>query len=107
MFKCIFNHPAEGREGGEHLLQLQQGNQMAGEHALTLRTVAASSGWNEPVLSTLFRRGLRKEVQVQLACRDDNLTLTVWLTSSGSVGIYIASLPPLASVWAQSLNSWR
>jgi hypothetical protein len=22
LFKCIFDHPAKGREGGEHLLQL-------------------------------------------------------------------------------------
>ena len=66
---------SHGGQGGKCLLQLQQGNQMAAEYALTFWTVAASSGWNEPALRTLFRRGLRKEVQKELACRDDNLTL--------------------------------
>lgn len=44
-------------------------------YALTFRTVAASSGWNEPALRSLFRRGLREEVQMELACRDDKLSL--------------------------------
>jgi hypothetical protein len=57
----IFDHPLEGREGVEHLLQLWQEDQTAAEYALTFRTVAASSGWNEPALRTLFRRGLREE----------------------------------------------
>lgn len=74
-FKCIFDHPPEGRERGERLLQLRQGDQTATEYALTFWTVAASSGWNEPALRTLFRRGLCEEVQTELACRDDNLTL--------------------------------
>lgn len=75
LFKCIFDHPAEGREEVECLLQLQQGNQTAAEYPLTFRTVAASSGWNEPALRTLFRRGLCEKVQTELACRDDNLIL--------------------------------
>lgn len=75
LFKCIFDHPAEGREGGECLLQLQQGNQTAAEYPLTFWTVAASCGWNEPALRTLFRRGLCEKVQTELACRDDNLIL--------------------------------
>ena len=67
LLKKMFDHPAEGREAGKGLLQLHQGNQMAADYTLTFRTVAASSGWNEPVLSTLFRRGLPEEVQTELA----------------------------------------
>lgn len=37
-------------------------------HRRAERTVAASSGWNDPALCTLFRRGLRKEVQTEMAC---------------------------------------
>lgn len=77
LFRGIFDRPPEGREGGECLLQLRQNDQTAAEYVLTFRTVAASSQWNEPVLRTLFRRGLRKEVQTELACRDDNLSLDV------------------------------
>jgi hypothetical protein len=75
LFKCIFNHSPEGLEGGECLLQLRQGNQTAAEYAFTFQTVAASSRWNEPTLRTLFRRGLREEVQTELACQDDKLSL--------------------------------
>jgi hypothetical protein len=35
--------------------------------ALTFWTVAASNVWNEPVLCTLFRRGLHEEVQHSVA----------------------------------------
>ena len=75
LFKCIFDHPPDGREVGERLLQLRQGVQTAAGYTLTFQTVAASSGRNEPALRTLFRRGLCEEVQMELACRDDNLSL--------------------------------
>eukprot|EP00063_Salmo_salar_P039830 XP_014014665.1 PREDICTED: uncharacterized protein LOC106579344 [Salmo salar] len=75
LFRGIFDHPPEGRVGGERLLPLLQYDQTAAEYALTFQTVAASSGWNEPALHTLFRRGLREEVHMELACRYDNLSL--------------------------------
>jgi hypothetical protein len=73
LFKCIFNHPKEGRDGGELLLQLWQGYPAADEYALSFQTVKAASRWNEPALRKLFRRGMCEEVQTELACRDDNL----------------------------------
>ena len=96
----IFDHPAEGRGGGECLLQLQQGIRTTAEYALT---VAASSGSNEPVFRTLFRSGLCEEVQMELACRETTSHWThslrwpsTWITFSGSVRILITSLPPFA-----------
>jgi hypothetical protein len=71
LFRVVFDYPPEVRQGGEQLLQLQQGARTAAEYALTFQTVAASSGWNEPALHTLFWGGLCKEVQTELACRDD------------------------------------
>ena len=73
LFREVFDHPPEGREEGEHLWQ-------DGQYALTLWTVAVSSGWNEPALRTLLRRGLRKDVQTELACRDDTLSLDALIT---------------------------
>ena len=59
LFRGIFVHPLEGREGGERLLQLRQVDQtVAVEYVITFRTVAVSSGWNELALRTLFRRGM-------------------------------------------------
>lgn len=70
----------EGREGGE--IVLQQGAQTSAEYALTFRTVVSSSGWNEPVLCTLFCSGLREEIQI---------------TFFRSVGVHFATrLPRLA-----------
>jgi hypothetical protein len=63
LFGGVFDHPLEGREGSESLLQLRQE-----EQTLMFRKVATSSGWNDPVLPTLFRRGLREEVQTLLRC---------------------------------------
>ena len=50
-----FDHPPEGREVDECLIQLRQDGQTAAEYA-PFRTVAESSGWNEPAFHTLFRR---------------------------------------------------
>lgn len=35
LFRVVFDHPPEGREGGERLLPLRQGAQTAAEYALT------------------------------------------------------------------------
>jgi hypothetical protein len=107
LFKCIFDHPA-GREGGERLLQIQQGNQTAAEYAFTFRTVAASSGWKELALSTLFRKDLREEVQTELVCRDDNLTLDALIAPLGaSASPSLLSLLRQVILRDQSLNPWR
>jgi hypothetical protein len=62
LFRGVFDHPSEGRDGCEHLRDLWQEDQTPAEYTLTFRTVAASSGWNEPALRTLLRRGLREEM---------------------------------------------
>ncbi|KAK6327604.1 hypothetical protein J4Q44_G00032490 [Coregonus suidteri] len=72
----------EGREGGECLPQLRQDGQTAAEYTLTFRTVPAFSGRNEPALRTSFRRGLHEEVQTELACRNDTLSLDALFTRS-------------------------
>ena len=60
---------------GECLLQLCQGARTALVFALEFQTIAAFTRWNELALVTVFRNGLREEVQLELACRDDNLSL--------------------------------
>ena len=75
LFHSVFDHPVEGREGGESVPRLRQGDRTASEFALEFRSIVASTGWNELSLVTVFRSGLRKEVQLELACHDDNLSL--------------------------------
>ena len=71
LFLSVFYHPVEE---GECLLRLHQGSSTASEFALEVRTIAASTGWNESALIIVFRSGLREEVQLELTCRDDNLS---------------------------------
>uniref|UniRef100_A0A3B1JLN1 ribonuclease H n=1 Tax=Astyanax mexicanus TaxID=7994 RepID=A0A3B1JLN1_ASTMX len=75
LFRSVFDNPPDGKEGGEKLLKIRQGGRTAAEYALEFRTVAAASGWNDSALVLVFQRGLREEVQKELACRDDDLTL--------------------------------
>ncbi|KAI4901477.1 hypothetical protein NFI96_000625 [Prochilodus magdalenae] len=74
-FKAAFDHPLDGRSQGELLLKLRQGARSVADYALEFRILAAGSGWNEPPLIVVFRNGLRPEIQIELACRDDKLSL--------------------------------
>ena len=85
---------------------------MTAEYALTFRTVAASSGWNEPALHTLFHSGLCEEVQTELACRNDNMYLGTLISMAIHLDNLLwehqcpplSHLPPMAVL---SLNPWR
>ncbi|XP_030649186.1 GTPase IMAP family member 7-like [Chanos chanos] len=69
MTVLLFDHPAEGREVGERLLQLTQGTCSTADYVLAFWTAAAASGWNEPAL--LYRQ----ELQMELVCRGENMSL--------------------------------
>ncbi|KAM9530504.1 uncharacterized protein ACWYII_042142 isoform 1-T5 [Salvelinus alpinus] len=90
LFRVVFEHPPEGRKGGKRLFQLQQGAQTTVEYALTFRTVAASSGWNEIALRTQ----LREEVQTELACRDDNISLDALIVMAIHLDNLLRERPP-------------
>jgi hypothetical protein len=67
LFRAIFDHPTEGREGGQRLLLLRLGSRTASQYALVFRTVAAFTGWNDQALLTVFCSGLQAVVQTELA----------------------------------------
>lgn len=71
----MFEHPTGGKEVGEQLLALRQGTSSVAEYALTFRTLAAQTGWQESPLKLLFRKGLNTDLQSELACRDEDKTL--------------------------------
>ncbi|KAL7864359.1 hypothetical protein AOLI_G00157790 [Acnodon oligacanthus] len=75
LFSTIFGPPQGGREAGEQLMVLKQGRCTVSDYALTFRTLAVQSGWNEASLITAFRQGLSADIQTELACRDDSLSL--------------------------------
>lgn len=65
------------------MLAAKQGKRQTAEYALEFHVLAAGSGWNEPVLKATFHRGLDLDVLMELACRDDQITL---LSTTNSVG---------------------
>ncbi len=71
----MFEHSASGKEVGEELIALRQGNRTAADYTLTFRTLAAQTGWENEPLRLLYRKGLNKELQSELACRDEGRTL--------------------------------
>ncbi|KAL0152827.1 hypothetical protein M9458_051867, partial [Cirrhinus mrigala] len=81
-FRAVFQPSSESGEAGERIYQLQQGRRTAAEYALDFRTLAAQSGWNDGPLKLHYRRGLRPDLQVELACRDEDLTLNQYIDLS-------------------------
>uniref|UniRef100_A0A3B3BTZ1 CCHC-type domain-containing protein n=1 Tax=Oryzias melastigma TaxID=30732 RepID=A0A3B3BTZ1_ORYME len=71
----VFNHPADGKDAGAQLYGIKQGWQTAAAYSLRFRTLAARMDWTNSALTTAFREGLTTELQRELACRDEGLSL--------------------------------
>ncbi|KAL6488235.1 hypothetical protein MHYP_G00019760 [Metynnis hypsauchen] len=52
-----------------------RGKRSAAEYALEFRTLAAGSGWSEVALLTVYKRGLRRDLQAEMVCRGEQMTL--------------------------------
>ncbi|KAL0188510.1 hypothetical protein M9458_015609, partial [Cirrhinus mrigala] len=81
-FKGVFQHSSESSEAGEEIMALRQGRRSAADYALTFRTLAAQSGWNNGPLKLHYRKGLNPDLQLELACRDEDLTLHQYIDLS-------------------------
>ncbi|KAI2656666.1 Retrotransposon-like protein 1 [Labeo rohita] len=86
-------------------MALRQGRRPAADYALTFRTLAAQSGWNDGPLKLHYRKGLNPDLQVELACRDEDLSLEQYIDLSIRVdnvmrackSSRLTSLPPLST----------
>ncbi|KAK3546890.1 hypothetical protein QTP86_003812 [Hemibagrus guttatus] len=76
LIREVFGYPAGGKDISIQLMELRQGTDTAADYAITLRTLAAQSGWNEASLWVVFRAGLNPELQTELACRAEATTLS-------------------------------
>ena len=71
-----------------------------------------TADWDEPALPILFRKGLRKKVQMELECWDDILSLDSLIVMAIRLDNLLCESrrtprpPPLAFL-RQSLNPWR
>ncbi|KAI2665820.1 Transposon Tf2-6 polyprotein [Labeo rohita] len=81
-FKEVFQPSSESGEAGEAIVKLRQGRRTAADYALDFRTLAAQSGWNDGPLKLHYRKGLNPDLQVELACRDEGLTLQQYIDLS-------------------------
>ncbi|KAK2867740.1 hypothetical protein Q8A67_025857 [Cirrhinus molitorella] len=94
-FKEVFQQSADGKEAGEQLMALKQGRGSAADYALTFRTLAAQSDWNEGPLKLHYRKGLNMELQAELACRDEGLSLEQYIDLSIRVDNLMRSRKPI------------
>ncbi|KAL0181246.1 hypothetical protein M9458_023652, partial [Cirrhinus mrigala] len=60
----------------------QLGRRTAADYALTFHTLAAQSGWNDGPLKLHYRKGLNPVLQIELACRDEDLSLDQYIDLS-------------------------
>ncbi|KAK3534275.1 hypothetical protein QTP86_008688 [Hemibagrus guttatus] len=63
-------------------MELRQGTDTAADYAITFRTLAAQSGWNDASLWAVFRAGLNPELQTELACRAEATTLSQFVATA-------------------------
>ncbi len=66
-FTDVFEHPEGGINVEDRFISIQQGRNTAADHALLFRTLAAQSGWPDGPLKTVYRRGLSRSLQAELA----------------------------------------
>ncbi|KAI2646312.1 Transposon Tf2-6 polyprotein [Labeo rohita] len=81
-FRETFQPSPESSEAGEKIMALRQGRRTAADYALDFRTLAAQSGWNDGPLKLHYRKGLNPDLQVELACRDEDLSLKQYIDLS-------------------------
>ncbi|KAI2661634.1 Transposon Tf2-6 polyprotein [Labeo rohita] len=93
-FKEVFQPSPESSEAGEQIVTLRQGRRTAADYALDFRTLAAQSGWNDGPLKLHYRRGLNSDLQVELACRDEGLTLNQYIDLSIRIDNVMRSRKP-------------
>ncbi|KAL0149071.1 hypothetical protein M9458_055686, partial [Cirrhinus mrigala] len=72
----------------------KQGRRTAADYALSFRTLAAQSGWNDGPLKLHYRKGLNADLQVELACRDEGLPLEQYIDLSVRVDNIMRSRKP-------------
>ncbi|KAK3527852.1 hypothetical protein QTP86_009210 [Hemibagrus guttatus] len=82
LIREVFEYPAGGKDISLQLMELHQGSDTAADYAITFRTLAAQSGWNDASLWAVFCAGLNPELQTELACRVEATTLSQFVATA-------------------------
>lgn len=75
----MFEYPAGGKNISNQLLHLSQNNRTAADYAVEFRTLAAQSSWNDISLKAMFQQSLSPELQIELACKGDDLLFSEYV----------------------------
>ncbi|KAI5624628.1 nephrocystin-4-like [Silurus asotus] len=79
----------------DQLLSLRQGSDDITAYSLRFRTLAASSGWNESALLSIYRVGLSPEIKQAMAIYDDRMGLEEFIGKSIGLSQRLAACPPI------------
>ncbi|KAK3553596.1 hypothetical protein QTP70_005767, partial [Hemibagrus guttatus] len=82
LIREVFEYPAGGKDISVQLMELRQGTDTAADYAITFRTLAAQSGWNDASLWAVFRAGLNPDLQTELPCRTEATTLSQFVATA-------------------------
>ncbi|MGL5956306.1 MAG: DUF4939 domain-containing protein, partial [Brevinema sp.] len=93
----VFEHPAGGMDISNQLFDIRQGERSAADYAIQFRTLAAQSRWDEVPLKAAYKRGLNTRLQAELICRDDNCSLSQFITLSVRTDNLLRNSPVVAS----------
>ena len=75
-----FDHPVQGREAAQRLLDLRQGSRSVAELVIDFRIYAAESGWRDDALRDVFQRSLADHLRDEIALRDEPSDLEALIT---------------------------
>ncbi|KAK3507389.1 hypothetical protein QTP70_016296, partial [Hemibagrus guttatus] len=78
----VFEYPAGGKDISVQLMELRQGSDTTADYAITFRTLAAQSRWNDVSLWAVSHACLNPELQTELACRAEATTLSQFVATS-------------------------
>ncbi|KAK3510982.1 hypothetical protein QTP70_027786 [Hemibagrus guttatus] len=82
MIREVFEYPAGGKDISLQLMELRQGSETAADYAISFRTLAAQSGWNDAALWAVFHTGLNPSLQAELACHVEVTSLTQFVATT-------------------------
>ncbi len=85
----------------DQLLRLHNGTSSTNKHTFQFRTMAATSGWNEAALLSVYRQGLDSGIGAQMAIYGDSVGLESFMQKANRIfGFWVSeliSLPHLRS----------
>ncbi len=88
-FREVFSLSTTKVSVHDELLQLQQANSSIHEYTLRFRTLAASSGWNDSALLSVFRRGLNATVRRHMSIYEDTVGLESFLLKASRISQHL------------------